>query len=267
VSRRVLAVAVAAALMAALQLASPWVEPRAGVGSAGVGTGSHPVVLVSGLGSDGSGFASLIRALEDAGTPVLDFDATTTGVQPLVYPRSGLPTSIPALATDLVAPEIAAALARAGYPADQEVDVVAHSTGGLAMRYLVEQQGWAARVDDLVMVAVPNHGSTVVWLETRGGGPFDGLGTDMRPGSAFLDSLGYAEPPGEVYTTIGGDPALFRWVPIAGLGSGFDDQVPTGSPALTGAANSVYPCIHGRLLDNTAVVRLIVDTLRAGSAS
>jgi hypothetical protein len=127
--------------------------------------------------------------------------------------------------------------------------------------------GWAERVDDLVMVAVPNHGSWLVWAETRGGGPFAGLGSDMRPGSAFLDGLGYAEPAGEVYTTVGGDPWLFRWVGGAGGRGGFDDQVASRSPFLDDAANNVYPSFHGRLLRNDGVLDLVTATLRAGPAS
>jgi hypothetical protein len=135
------------------------------------------------------------------------------------------------------------------------------------VRHLVEQvDGWAARVDDLVMVAVPNHGSALVWLETRGG-PMAGLGSDMRPGSAFLRRLGYAEPPGEVYTTIGGAAPLFSALPLPAWGVGFDDQVPATSPHLDGAANAIYPAFHGRLLRRDDVVSRIVATLRAGSAS
>jgi hypothetical protein len=264
VSRRLLGIALAAALMGVQQLASPWLEPRADVGSAGVGAGTFPVVEVSGLGSDGSGYAALTSALVADGVPVIDFDPDADGVQPLVFPRRDIASSVAALAEDTVAPEIESALVRAGYDADQTVDVVTHSTGGLVMRDLVERRGWGPRVDDLVMVAVPNHGSTVVWLETRGGNPFNGLGRDMRPGSAYLRSLGFAEPRGEVYTTFGGDPALFRWVPWLGWGAGFDDQVPSYSPFLEGAANNVYPSFHGRLLDNDAVVDKIVATLRAG---
>ena len=73
-----------------------------------------------------------------------------------------------------------------------------------------------------------------------------------------LDGLGYAEPDGEVYTTVGGDPMLFGWTH-----TGFDDQVPTTSPYLDGAANNVYPSFHGRLLRNDGVIELITATLRA----
>ena len=258
--RRLVALGVIVVLGAASQLLSPWLEVRTDVGAEGVGEGTFPVVEVAGLGSRGVGFAALTRELVADGVPVLDFDPDRSGVQPLVYMPDDADLRIADLADDEVAPAIAAALQRAGYdPATQVVDVVSHSTGGLVMRHLVEQvDGWADRVDDLVLVAAPNHGSTVVWLETRRG-PFAGLGADMRPGSDFLDGLGYDEPRGEVYTTVGGDPWLFRWPPVGG----FDDQVPSRSPFLDGAANNVYPSFHGRLLKSAGVIDLIASTLRA----
>ncbi|RLV50812.1 hypothetical protein D9V37_02320 [Nocardioides mangrovicus] len=236
---------------------------RTPVGARGVGTGSHPVVEVAGLGSDGQHFARLTAALRERGTAVLDFDAATPGVQPLSY-RPARGASIPALATRLVAPRIRAALGRAGYPRDTVVDVVAHSMGGLLVRYLIEHPvaGWAAQVDDLVMVATPNHGSDVVAWETGlGDNPMAGLGREMKPGSAFLDALGYAEPSGEVYTAIGGDPWFLRWLRYGH--HGFDDQVPAESPFLTGAAIDTFGYVHGHLLRAEEVVSLIVRTLSA----
>ena len=235
------------------------------VGAAGVGRGSFPVAEVAGLGSNGAGFAKLTAALQKRGTPVLDFEPDTPGVQALIYrPQSG--AGIADVALDVVQPRIHEALARAGYdPVTQHVDVVAHSMGGLAVRYLVEHPvgTWAEQVDDLVMVATPNHGSDVIGWETNlsHDSPMGRLGREMTPGSAFLDALGYREPDGEVYTTIGGDPWLFRWLRYGH--HGFDDQVPSESPFLTGAAKDTFGHLHGRLLRSDDVVSLVVRTLAA----
>jgi pimeloyl-ACP methyl ester carboxylesterase len=239
-------------------------QVRTPVGARGVGRGAFPVVEVAGLGSAGAGFAKLTAAMQARGVTVLDFDAGTPGVQPLVYrPESG--QRIPALAVDVVQPAIRQALIRAGLdPMTQRVDVVAHSMGGLLVRYLVEHPvaGWARQVDDLVMVATPNHGSTVIAWETGiNGNPMGGLGQDMKPGGPFLDALGYREPPGEVYTTIGGDPWLFRWLRHGS--HGFDDQVPTESAFLGGSATDSFGHFHGRLLRSDDVVSLIARTLVA----
>jgi hypothetical protein len=265
--RRRLLVAIGVLAVACVVLNLMDTQVRTAVGAAGVGEGSLPVVEVAGLGSDGTGFSDLTAGLRTEGVPVLDFDPDAAGVQPLVYAPDDIDatTGIADLAVDLVAPAIREALARAGFAPDQHVDVVAHSMGGLLVRYLVEHPAgdWAERVDDLVMVASPNHGSDVIDWETRGDGPFGTLGRDMRPGSTLLSGLGYDEPPGEVYTTIGGDPWGFRWYRHGS--HGFDDQVPTESPFLAGAALDTWPSFHGRLLDNAEVVDLITATLRASA--
>lgn len=240
-------------------------QVRTPVGAHGYGRGVFPVVEIAGLGSNGAHFGPLTSDLAAAGTPVLDFDPDAPGSQPLVYQPASSQQHIPDLAVSTVAPAIRAALARAGYdPRTQVVDVVAHSMGGLLMRYLVEHPvgRWDQRVDDLVMVATPNHGSDVIWWETRlGNGPFKSVGADMKPGSAFLDSLGTTEPPGQTYTAIGGDPWGLRWYRFGH--HGFDDQVPTESPFMTGAALDTFPSFHGRLLLNGDVRKLVQQTLSA----
>lgn len=262
--RRRLLVLVALLGLGSLVLTQLDTQVSTAVGAAGVGRGSYPVVEVAGLGSRGGGFAALTEALQAEGTTVLDFDPETAGTQPLLYePPTG--ARIPEVAVDVVQPAIRSALARAGLDPDtQRVDVVAHSMGGLAMRYLVEHPvgHWARQVDDLVMVATPNHGSDVIAWETGlGGGHFAGLGQDMLPGSAFLRALGDREPAGEVYTTIGGDPWMFRWLRYGS--HGFDDQVPAESPFLEGAALDTFPHLHGKLLKADEVVDLITRTLAA----
>ena len=55
----------------------------------------------------------------------------------------------------------------------------------------------------------------------------DGLAGDLRPHSPFLRHMATHEPPGAVYTTIGGDPWLFRWLRRGH--HGFDGAVPAES--------------------------------------
>ena len=114
----------------------------------------------------------------------------------------------------------------------------------------------------VVMVATPHHGSDVIgWETSLGDNPMQRLGQAMSPHSSFLDALGYSEPAGEVYTTIGGDPWVFRWLRHGS--HGFDDQVPAESPFLTGAALDTFAHLHGRLLRSAEVVALVVRTLAA----
>lgn len=65
-----------------------------------------------------------------------------------------------------------------------EVDVVAHSMGGLDSRWAIEKLGAAQYVDDLVTLGTPHQGTYVAYL----GALTDG-GRDMIPGSEFLAAL------------------------------------------------------------------------------
>lgn len=83
---------------------------------------------------------------------------------------------------------------RVGAP---EVDVVAHSMGGLALRYYL-QNGGAENVRRVVFLATPHRGTYAAWLAWGKGGE------EMDPGSLFLLSLqkGRAVPPGVEGITV-----------------------------------------------------------------
>jgi triacylglycerol lipase len=67
---------------------------------------------------------------------------------------------------------------------DSEVDVVAHSMGGLDARYCVETLDGAQYVDDLVTLGTPHQGTYVAYLAYVTPG-----GRAMVPGSDFLTDL------------------------------------------------------------------------------
>lgn len=240
-------------------------EVRARPGESGVGEGTFPVVLIAGLASDGSGFGPLVARLQSSGVPVLDLDPTRRGTQPFTFFPKDPSDHVPTIARQQLGPKVRAALALAGRdPATQRIDVVAHSYGGLLARWLVEQEGWAPLVDDLVLVATPNRGSEFGFrIATLGEGheEWDAVGSDIRPGSPTLRALAEREPPGETYTTIGGDPVALRWMRIDG--HGFDGTVPAASALLPGAAQQLLPFTHGRLLRSGRAIDLIERTLAA----
>lgn len=284
--RTLLAMAVCAAAGGAVmtQVNTPVRTP---VGALGVGTGSHPVVELAGLESAGSGFAALTARLQDDGVTVLDFDAVRAGVQPLTWRPASGQEHLPQIAARVIQPAIRKALVRAGLDPDRTViDVVAHSAGGLLARFLLEQPGaevgswtdtrgwygdslridpgWAARIDDLVLIATPNQGSTIGSLEATlgpGASPFEGAGEDIAPGSPFLSRMGTREPDGEVYTTVGGDPWMFRFLRYGT--HGFDGAVPAEAAFLPGAAVNTFSHTHGRLLPAAEVVSVVAATLAA----
>jgi pimeloyl-ACP methyl ester carboxylesterase len=214
-----------------------------------------PVVLIPGWHGDPAAFDRMIPALEAAGLTVLDFDPSRPGRQAMAYAPTADGQHIPGVAAQVVSPAIEAALARAGYPSGAAVNVVGYSMGGLVARYLVEKAGWAARVETLVMLGTPNHGTIAAWVPgTIGGfGRWNATGGDMRPGSPFLRSMGSAEPAGERYVAIGGAPS---WLPLR-----YDGLVPSESPFLTGDERYLVPVHHGALPRDPQAVALIASAL------
>ena len=79
---------------------------------------------------------------------------------------------------------VADRLAAIGDEHGSEVDVVAHSMGGLDSRWAIEKLDAAQYVDDLVTLGTPHQGTYVAYL----GALTDG-GRDMIPGSDFLTEL------------------------------------------------------------------------------
>lgn len=250
--------------------------------------GKYPIVLVHGWTGQGSSWNSMIPKLQAQGLTVLDFDPAAAGTQALSYsPASG--QHIPLLAKQ-VQDKIQTALANNGYAATQKVDIVAHSMGGLVSRFLVEKPGadvnswsatsgwfgdgvadirtdWAARVDDLIMLGTPNHGTWEAWVPGTIGlfGAWNASGGDMKPGSVFLQKMGYAEKAGEYYTAIGGDPAYGQFLKYDytgdGVKHGFDGVVPAESPYVTGADMSYVSSNHGELLTQDAPLDLVIGAL------
>ncbi|MCW2678792.1 MAG: lipase class 2 [Frankiales bacterium] len=249
--------------------------------------GTYPVVLVHGWTGQGSSWNSMIPKLQAQGMTVLDFDPNLAGTQAMSYaPSSG--QHVPLLAKQ-VQGKIQTALANNGYPATQKVDIVAHSMGGLVSRFLVEKPGadvdswtstgwsgdgvadirtdWASRVDDLIMLGTPNHGTWEAWVPGTIGafGAWNASGGDMKPNSVFLQKMGYAEKAGEYYTAIGGDPAYGQFLRYDytgdGVKHGFDGVVPAESPALTGADVSYVSSNHGELLTQDAPLDLVIGAL------
>jgi triacylglycerol lipase len=69
------------------------------------------------------------------------------------------------------------------FPADQKIDLVGFSMGGLVCRYYVQRLNGASRVDKLITVSSPNHGTWLAAMSKKPGC------LEMRPSSTFLASL------------------------------------------------------------------------------
>jgi hypothetical protein len=131
--------------------------------------------------------------------------------------------------------ELRRRLVALGFGADRQVDVVAHSMGGLIVRWMVEKEDGAALVRRVVLAGTPHDGSpwpTIQgWATTALGLVLNGLtsvvwpvavvgalvqaveGVDdaldeLEAGSPVLATLAAAGDPGVPYTLVIGDRAL-----------------------------------------------------------
>lgn len=258
--------------------------------TAEAGVGNYPIVLIPGWHGDGDGFREMIPKLTANGFTVLDFDSATAGIQAMDYAPTAGGQHISYVAGKVVEEKIQAALAANGYSSTQTVDIVAHSMGGLVARFLIEKGGadvdywssttgwygdgvadvatnWKTRVDDLLMLGTPNHGTWEAWIPaTVGGfGDWNPTGGDMAPNSKFLSLMGFAEPAGEVYRTIGGDPQYLQWLKYDydgdGIKHGFDGVVPAESPYVTGATIDYVAGHHGELVTSDQSLDLVITLL------
>jgi len=136
----------------------------------------------------------------------------------------------------------------------EKVDIAAGSMGGLIARYYIAFLGGLETVEDLVLIASPNHGTwsafPYAWL-------FPSC-RDMTPGSDFLQELNSIdETPGDdiLYTSI----------------RAFIDQSidPDRSAILDGARNvRVWSCIgHQALFLHCDTLDLLIEGLEGGGSN
>jgi len=123
-----------------------------------------------------------------------------------------------------------AALARTGAG---EVDIVAHSMGGLAVWSLLEKRGGSLPINRAVFLATPFQGTVTAYLAWGPGGP------EMIPGSEFLQNL-----------QSHGWPR--RWVNALAIRTPLDFTVVPGEGAtMLGVPDRVICCpTHQGLLDH-----------------
>ncbi len=69
------------------------------------------------------------------------------------------------------------------FSARERIDLVGFSMGGLVCRYYIQMLGGSSRVDRLVTISTPNHGTLLAWLSRRT------ACKEMHPGSGFLRKL------------------------------------------------------------------------------
>lgn len=90
------------------------------------------------------------------------------------------------------------------YP-EQEIDVIAHSMGGLSTRWCIQQLGGAAHVDDLITLGTPHQGvggltDTTAWFRYFGYSPPTSI-REMQRGGEFIRKLNGSSLPESVEFT------------------------------------------------------------------
>lgn len=126
----------------------------------------------------------------------------------------------------------------------QEVDVVAHSMGGLALWVLLDVKRDAIPVRRVVFLASPLRGTFTAHLGWGEGGE------EMRPGSPLLQELQAGPPPQ-------------RWVEALTIRTPLDLNVlPVSRAALSGIPDRMVCCpLHQGLLDHEETYRVVRDFL------
>lgn len=135
-----------------------------------------------------------------------------------------------------------------------KVDIVAHSMGGLSTRYYVKYLEGAQKVDDVVTLGSPHHGtsSSYFGLWTQGA-------REMVPGSAFLNDLN-----SEDETPNGSDSS--STIQYTSIYSNSDTVInPYTSSIINGAENiEISGVSHSGLLTDSSVRSLVQTGLEDG---
>lgn len=135
-----------------------------------------------------------------------------------------------------------------------KVDIVAHSMGGLSTRYYVKYLEGAQKVDDVVTLGSPHHGTSTSYfgLWTEGA-------REMVPGSAFLNDLNSLDE-----TPNGSDDA--EVIQYTSIYSSSDTVInPYTSSIIEGAYNiEISGVSHSGLLSDSSVRPMIKAGLEDG---
>jgi triacylglycerol lipase len=152
-----------------------------------------------------------------------------------------------AVTAELIATKVDSILAATGAA---KVDIVTHSMGALSARHYVRFLGGDGKVDALVSLGGPNHGTNTAYacLQTAC--------REMYPGSTFLSTLNATDE------TWGGA-RYATWT------SPCDEVInPRSSTALAGADNAQTGCIsHGQLHESATVYAQVRDWVTAPAAT
>ena len=190
---------------------------------------NQPTILVPGLNDDTHILRRLVTILEKA------------GLNP--YPISPQPSN-GAVGIDVLAAQLASKIDTA-FGAQQSINLVGFSMGGLICRSYLQKLGGVARTRCLITVATPHQGTWTAYSYNRP------AFLQMRPGSAFLAELNK-------------DVALLEQVKFISIWTPLDLMIlpATSSCLLVGEMMPVLSPFHATLLFDPRILEMIADGLR-----
>jgi triacylglycerol lipase len=197
-----------------------------------------PVVLVHGYGHNRSGWWVLDRHLRQAGF---------TSVHRMNY--LPLNTGVPALARRL-ARRVDEVLALTGA---RRVHVVAHSLGGILLRWYVQELGGDRYVETAVTLGCPHEGTATAYLAP------ERTARQLCPGSEVITRLAAGARPSPVrWVAVYSDADLLVWpTSAAGL----------RAPALAATNIEIHGLGHLSMLIDSRVVAVVTAELEAAEGS
>lgn len=189
----------------------------------------NPVIFVHGITDTFALFDSMTQYLERSGWQTYGLD---------LIPANGDSH------LDLLAKQLAAYI-EATIPADQQIDLVGFSMGGLVSRYYVQRLGGISRVQRFITISTPHNGTLAAYLSQRPGC------IQMRPNSDFLRDLNQdVQMLDRInFTSI--------WTPLDGI------IVPANSSVLpVGEAIQIKVPLHAWMVTDPRSMTLVAEALR-----
>jgi triacylglycerol lipase len=202
--------------------------------AAGPDASKNPVVLIHGIDDTCIIFTMLTSYLTRLGWSVYSLD---------LLPSNG------DVGLDRLAQQVQQ-FVEATFPPEQPIDLLGFSMGGIVSRYYVQRLGGIDRVQRLVTVASPHHGTITAYLRPNLGG------NQMQPNSALLWDLNQ-------------DAAMLEQINFTSIWTPLDlmivparsSEMPVGRNCVVKVANHAWMVTDSRSL--TAIADALAEPLRS----
>lgn len=190
----------------------------------------NPVVLVHGINDTGQVFRTMTTYLKKRGWSVYTLD---------LVPNNG------DFGLEKLAQQLADYISKT-FVAEQALDIVGFSMGGIVSRYYVQRLGGINRVQRFVTISSPHKGTVLAYASVRPGC------VQMRPSSAFIEDLN-------------SDLSMLKQLNFTSIWTPYDLMiVPTHSSRLPLGTEVIVPSrLHPWMLTDSACLAAVAEALSA----